>query len=88
MAHIYNSPQISPGYDHFDLWVMEVFQLFAAKWWVWMLQGLIFSVIALAFVSIIALATDIPTLLSLFSGNTETPPVIKVDVYSFYVSIR
>ena len=52
-----------------------------------MLQGIIFTIIALAFTSIIAFATDVPTLLSLFSGNTASPPVLKVDVYSFYIIV-
>ncbi len=83
MAHTSNSPQISPGYDHFDLWVMEVFQLFAAKWWVWLLQGLIFYAIIGAAVSIIVLTFDPETLFSVLEnwGRIVLVPRDKGGVY-------
>ena len=46
MSNIYAEPNVPIGMNAFGEWISEVFKLWAAQWSVWVLQGLIYYVVA------------------------------------------
>ncbi len=67
------------SFDKLGMWLMEIFELFIGKWWLWLLQGLIFSTLLVLPAVAIAKLSHIDVLLPIFTTGAKPALMHQVE---------
>lgn len=59
------------SFDKLGMWLMEIYELFIGKWWLWLLQGLIFSTLLVLLPMAVAKLSHIDVLLPIFTNGAK-----------------